>query len=268
MKIDEILVLSAPLNVCGGDPLVVVSAAAGQNVTLPCGDGPAADTLGSEPTSGSAFTSCWGRAQVPSHRCSHAILRTRRDRVIYRASPRYQLLAGGGGGSWDRGASLTIVHVRGSDAGLYGCRVRIPGWFNDFTLHVRLVVADQREREGTLKNTDQREREGTLKNTHQREREGTLKNTDQREREGTLKNTDQREREGTLKNTDQREREGTLKNTDQREREGTLKNTDQREREGTLKNTDQREREGTLKNTDQREREGTLKNTDQREQPL
>ena len=53
-----------------------------------------------------------------------------------RASSRYQLL-----GRLDEGdVSLTILNLRDSDAGRYGCRVEIPGWFNDDKHHFDLTI--------------------------------------------------------------------------------------------------------------------------------
>ncbi|KAM4547266.1 uncharacterized protein V3H82_020904 isoform 2-T2 [Fundulus diaphanus] len=53
-----------------------------------------------------------------------------------RISSRYQLL-----GRLDEGdVSLMIQNLREEDAGRYGCRVGIPGWFNDEKHHVDLTV--------------------------------------------------------------------------------------------------------------------------------
>lgn len=51
-------------------------------------------------------------------------------------SSRYQLL-----GQLDKGdASLTILNVTETDAGRYGCRVRVPGLFNDLKHHINLMI--------------------------------------------------------------------------------------------------------------------------------
>lgn len=105
---------------------------AGQNITLPCTydrhyHGPA-------PT-------CWGRDPVPMSKCSRTILSTDGEGLTGRGSPRYVLLSGVGGGN----VSLTILHALESDTGVYGCRVEIPGPFNDYkqNIHLTVVLADQ-----------------------------------------------------------------------------------------------------------------------------
>ena len=53
-------------------------------------------------------------------------------------SSRYYLL-----GRLDQGdVSLTILNITEADAGCYGCRVEIPGWFNDDKRHFNLVVME------------------------------------------------------------------------------------------------------------------------------
>lgn len=101
----------------------------GQNVTLSCKY---------DITSYGQLWVCWGRGQVPSSGCSDKLVSTDGHVVIEgtRASSRYQLL-----GRLDEGdVSLTILNVTGSDAGQYGCRVEIPGWFNDDKHHFNLIV--------------------------------------------------------------------------------------------------------------------------------
>ena len=53
-----------------------------------------------------------------------------------RASSRYQLL----GRLEDGDVSLTILKTTEEDAGLYGCRVDIYGWFNDEKHHIDLTI--------------------------------------------------------------------------------------------------------------------------------
>lgn len=53
-----------------------------------------------------------------------------------RLSERYLLMGNLGGGD----VSLTIQRVEESDSGMYGCRVEIPGWFNDHKHQLTLTV--------------------------------------------------------------------------------------------------------------------------------
>ncbi|CAK6956500.1 hepatitis A virus cellular receptor 1 homolog [Scomber scombrus] len=59
--------------------------------------------------------------------------------ILSRASrdPRYQLL----GRVTDGDVSLTILNAQWSDAGVYGCRVKIPGWF-DYKVNTYLVMEE------------------------------------------------------------------------------------------------------------------------------
>ncbi|XP_044079258.1 uncharacterized protein LOC122888642 isoform X2 [Siniperca chuatsi] len=72
---------------------------------------------------------CWGRGEIPLSGCRNLLVSTDGHRVKEetRASSRYQLL-----GRLDAGdVSLTILNLTETDAGRYGCRVEVPGWFND-----------------------------------------------------------------------------------------------------------------------------------------
>ncbi|XP_026212862.1 T-cell immunoglobulin and mucin domain-containing protein 4-like isoform X2 [Anabas testudineus] len=57
--------------------------------------------------------------------------------VELRQSFRYQLLAETAGD-----VSLTILNAQWSDAGVYGCRVEVPGWFNDYKINTHLAMEE------------------------------------------------------------------------------------------------------------------------------
>ena len=99
----------------------------GQNITLPCWY---------NRHSGGILNACWGRETVPMSKCSRTIISIQGGRVTPQASPRYVLLSGREEGN----VSLTILHARESDSGMYGCRVEIPGWFNDLKINIHLTV--------------------------------------------------------------------------------------------------------------------------------
>ncbi|XP_062857938.1 hepatitis A virus cellular receptor 1 homolog [Trichomycterus rosablanca] len=81
---------------------------------------------------------CWMRGSIPMQGCGDEILSTDGDKVVMRRSVRYQLQ-----GRLQRGdVSLTILNARQSDSGTYGCRVHVPGWFNDEKYTIRLVVRE------------------------------------------------------------------------------------------------------------------------------
>ncbi|XP_038556285.1 T-cell immunoglobulin and mucin domain-containing protein 4-like isoform X2 [Micropterus salmoides] len=101
----------------------------GHNVTLPC----KYDTQ-----SQSVLSFCWGQETVPMSKCSNTILSSEDGAVQFRQSPRYQLLGRGTDGDM----SLTILNAQWSGAGVYGCRVEIPGWFNDYKVNTYLVMEE------------------------------------------------------------------------------------------------------------------------------
>lgn len=70
---------------------------------------------------------CWGRGTIPNRGCANEVIKTDGTAVINRASERYVLF----GNLEDGDVSLTIRQLEESDSGTYGCRVDIPGWFND-----------------------------------------------------------------------------------------------------------------------------------------
>ncbi|XP_062250500.1 hepatitis A virus cellular receptor 1 homolog [Platichthys flesus] len=101
----------------------------GHNVTLPC----RYDTQ----TYG-VLSFCWGREQVPRFKCSDTVLSSQDGAVEFRQSSRYQLL----GREAEGDISLTILDAEWSDGGVYGCRVEIPGWFNDHKVHTNLIMEE------------------------------------------------------------------------------------------------------------------------------
>lgn len=71
-------------------------------------------------------------------KCSSLVLSSEDGAVVFRQSPRYQLQDGAAGGD----VSLTVVNAEWSDAGVYGCRVEIPGLFNDHKVNIRLDIEE------------------------------------------------------------------------------------------------------------------------------
>ncbi|KAM7373835.1 hypothetical protein PAMP_006533 [Pampus punctatissimus] len=102
---------------------------AGEDVTLPCKY---------DFYSNGATSVCWGRGSVPLSGCTNQIISTDGHKVIEssRVSSRYQLL----GRLQDGDVSLTILNTTEEDAGQYGCRVEIKGWFNDEKHDIHLTI--------------------------------------------------------------------------------------------------------------------------------
>lgn len=101
----------------------------GDNVTLPC----RYDTQ----TYG-VLSFCWGKGEVPMSKCSNTILSSVDGAVVFRQSHRYHLQ----GRMKDGDVSLTIRNAQWSDAMVYGCRVEIPGWFNDYKVNIHLIIEE------------------------------------------------------------------------------------------------------------------------------
>ncbi|KAL6117756.1 timd4 [Pungitius sinensis] len=102
----------------------------GHNVTLPC----RYDT-----SSHGVLSFCWGLGVLPTFKCSDTIVSSQDGAVPSSVSPRYQLL----GRAADGDVSLTILDAQQSDAGLYSCRVEVPGWFNDQKVKIHLVMEEE-----------------------------------------------------------------------------------------------------------------------------
>ncbi|KAM4732907.1 T-cell immunoglobulin and mucin domain-containing protein 4-like [Anableps anableps] len=101
----------------------------GQDVTLPC-------TYDAQTNGVLSF--CWGRGKVPRSKCTNTILSSDHGNVTFRESPRYQLLSRVMQGD----VSLTIRNAQRRDSGVYGCRVEIPGWFNDQKIDIHLIMEE------------------------------------------------------------------------------------------------------------------------------
>lgn len=115
----------------------------GHNVTLPC----SYDTQ----TYGT-LDFCWGEGKVPRYQCSNTIVSWKDGTAHTSRGPRYQLLSSVANGN----VSLTIMHAERSDAGVYGCRVEIPGWFNDQKVNIHLTMhQEQQEEPVTLADVEQ-----------------------------------------------------------------------------------------------------------------
>ncbi|KAI7796349.1 hepatitis A virus cellular receptor 1 homolog isoform X1 [Triplophysa rosa] len=98
----------------------------GENITLPCKYD--IDRHG-------ILNICWGRHQS-WFTCENTLISTDGLQVNYRETHRFSLA-----GRLDRGdVSLTIKGAKEKDAGLYVCRIEIPGFFNDASNTVYLFI--------------------------------------------------------------------------------------------------------------------------------
>lgn len=79
---------------------------------------------------------CWGRGAIPNRGCANEVIKSDGTSVVSRLSERYLLLGNMGEGD----VSLTIRQVEERDTGPYGCRVDVPGWFNDQKHELILTV--------------------------------------------------------------------------------------------------------------------------------
>lgn len=79
------------------------------------------------------------KGDIPNNGCGTQILYAYSDgTVVERENVRYQLNRALKSGD----ASLTILQSRKSDSGKYGCRVHVPGWFNDIKIEVNLQIRE------------------------------------------------------------------------------------------------------------------------------
>uniref|UniRef100_A0A3B3TG66 Ig-like domain-containing protein n=1 Tax=Paramormyrops kingsleyae TaxID=1676925 RepID=A0A3B3TG66_9TELE len=111
----------------------MITGFAGDNVTLPC----SYDTR-----KYGRVAVCWERGEIAVFTCNDEIIATDGFKVTRRTSPRYQLI-----GDLNQGdVSLTIISAEMGDSGIYGCRVKIPGWFNDLKNQVTLTIKSKYNR--------------------------------------------------------------------------------------------------------------------------
>ncbi|XP_026213334.1 hepatitis A virus cellular receptor 1 homolog [Anabas testudineus] len=125
----KIVLLLALLTVaeCGSSQVVVGST--GQNITLSCKY---------DIKTHGELSVCWNRGEISSSGCNNQLIATGgyKKNEETSDSSRYQLL-----GRLDEGdVSLTILNLTEADEGRYGCRVEIPGWFNDDKHHFDLMI--------------------------------------------------------------------------------------------------------------------------------
>ncbi|XP_039549933.1 hepatitis A virus cellular receptor 1 isoform X3 [Pimephales promelas] len=108
---------------------VIVQSFEGERVTLPC--------KYNSKYHGKCEI-CWIRGDIPNMGCGDEIIGSNGDKVVRRKSNRYQL-----DGEIPHGdVSLTILDIKKKDSGKYGCRIHVPGWFNDEMYYVHLNVVD------------------------------------------------------------------------------------------------------------------------------
>ncbi|XP_072518327.1 hepatitis A virus cellular receptor 1 isoform X2 [Salminus brasiliensis] len=82
---------------------------------------------------------CWMRGDIPASGCGAEIIATDGDKVTRKTSHKYTL-----NGDIQKGdVSLTIFNAGQNDSGKYGCRVHVPGWFNDEKNTVHLVLVEE-----------------------------------------------------------------------------------------------------------------------------
>ncbi|XP_034546682.1 Down syndrome cell adhesion molecule-like protein 1 homolog isoform X2 [Notolabrus celidotus] len=102
---------------------------------------------------------CWGRGAIPNRGCAGEVIRSDGLVMVSRLSERYLFM-----GLLDEGdVSLTIRQVEESDSGIYGCRVEIPGWFNDHKHQQTLTVMPVRPNPLKVETREVKERTVTVR---------------------------------------------------------------------------------------------------------
>ncbi|XP_058614346.1 hepatitis A virus cellular receptor 1 isoform X8 [Onychostoma macrolepis] len=82
---------------------------------------------------------CWMIGDIPNMGCGNEIIGSDGDKVVRKISSRYQLA-----GEIPHGdVSLTILNIEKTDSGKYGCRIHVPGLFNDELYYVHLIVNEE-----------------------------------------------------------------------------------------------------------------------------
>ncbi|XP_040903392.1 protein sidekick-1-like [Toxotes jaculatrix] len=102
--------------------------------------------------------SCWGRGTIPSRGCANEVIRSNGLSMSSRLSERYLLM----GNLKEGDVSLTIRRVEESDSGTYGCRVEIPGLFNDYKHQLTLTVVAVRPNPVRIETREVKERTVTV----------------------------------------------------------------------------------------------------------
>ncbi|XP_042737627.1 hepatitis A virus cellular receptor 1 homolog isoform X3 [Lagopus leucura] len=107
---------------------LLVKGEVGQNITVPC--------FYTVRTEHDITSVCWGRDACPPSKCSRPIIWTDGRKVTEGYHIKYVLK----GNLLKGDVSLTILNAQETDSGTYCCRVEIPGWFNDKTTNLQVVV--------------------------------------------------------------------------------------------------------------------------------
>ncbi|XP_077089561.1 hepatitis A virus cellular receptor 1 isoform X2 [Siphateles boraxobius] len=108
---------------------VIIQSFEGESVTLPCKY---------DSRYHGKCEICWIRGDIPNMGCGNEIIGSDGDKVVRKISTRYRLE-----GEISHGdVSLTILNSKKEDSGKYGCRIHVPGWFNDEMYYVHLIVED------------------------------------------------------------------------------------------------------------------------------
>ncbi|ROL48035.1 T-cell immunoglobulin and mucin domain-containing protein 4 [Anabarilius grahami] len=109
---------------------IIVQSFEGESVTLPCEY---------DSKYHGKCQICWMRGDIPKMGCGDDIIGTDGDKVVRRKSTKYQMV-----GEIRHGdVSLTIFNIGKTDSGKYGCRIHVPGLFNDEMYYVHLIVEDE-----------------------------------------------------------------------------------------------------------------------------
>ncbi|KAM8732357.1 protein sidekick-1-like isoform 2-T2 [Acanthopagrus schlegelii] len=134
----------------GGVSAQGIIATVGTDVTLACNYN--AKYYGKLPT-------CWGRGPIPNSGCNNVVIKSDGTSVTSRLSERYLFMGDLSAGD----VSLTIRQVEEGDSGMYGCRVEIPGWFNDHKHEQTLTVMAVRPNPVKVETREVKERAFTVR---------------------------------------------------------------------------------------------------------